>query len=81
MREGGGWSCLWQGYHWTGSWRLDGDTLHVSEWRLPDPGWPGDQGSRVPLEWSVKLRRGLEGEIDNGWGKFRLTAGASTRKE
>lgn len=68
----GGWMCLWGGDAFRGTWRIEGDVLHVEEWQMPlaaNKGTPLGSG----MKWSVKLEAGgLSGPLSSG-GRFALS--------
>jgi hypothetical protein len=69
LRPGGVWWCWWAGAEWSGTWRMDGDTLHVEERRGARHEWEMHGAS---LRWSATMRPGmLDGKTDSG-GAFRL---------
>ncbi len=60
-------SCVWQHQEWTGTYKIEGDVLTVTERLLLDP-------DAKPFVWAVKLKAGkLEGDLTGErLGTFRL---------
>jgi hypothetical protein len=73
LRPGGGLLCLW-GHHrqrWHGTWKLEGDTLTVDEWRTPDAANEWAEAG-PPFRWVAVLEPGkLSGRLSGG-GRFAL---------
>ena len=69
LHKGGTFHCWWENRLWCGTWRMDGDTLHVDEHEAANDEW-GGTGRRC--KWSAVLEPGrLTGKL-NGGGRFEL---------
>ncbi len=69
LHKGGRWWCFWAGKEWAGTWRVEGDTLHVEEWMPALNEWGTPSGK---MSWSATVRPGVwEGKTGSG-GTFAL---------